>query len=75
MNKENLVTFDFVTEDGEELRISGKLTRGSYDTFFEFYSAINSAGDDFDEEDLLEEDLERLVEEAEDYLEETELYR
>lgn len=74
MNKENLVTFNFTTSDGEEVFISGKLIHSTYDTYFDIRSAITEDGV-LDEEDFCEEDLERMIEEAEEFLLENELYR
>lgn len=74
MNLENKLTFDFVTIDGEEARISGKLIHSTYDTYFELRSAFID-GEEVDEDHFCEEDLERMVEDAEEYLSENELYR
>jgi len=77
MDKRRKVEFPFRTDEGDDLRISGYLVDSAYETYFDFKEAFSE--DDpttfFNEDDLSENDLEKLVDAAEDFLENDDLYR
>ena len=77
MDRKRKVSMPFTTALGEELRVLGDLIESPYNSYFEFQEAylIDDPTEFFEEDDLLEEDLERLPQEAEDFLDEGTLFR
>jgi hypothetical protein len=77
MDRKRRVEFPFETGDGVEIWVSGMLIDSPYESYFEIREAslVSDPTVFIDEEDFLEEDLERLAQEAEDFLINDSLYR
>lgn len=77
MDRKRRVEFPFETEDGTEVWVSGMLISSPYESYFEIREAFLMSDPTIflDEEDFMDNDLERLAEEAEDFLENDSLYR
>lgn len=77
MDRKTKIDFPFLTEDGEEVFISAFLFDSPYGGYLEILEAFLMSDPTIfvDEDFFLEEDLERMVEEAEDFLDRESLYR
>jgi hypothetical protein len=77
MDKRRKVEFPFRTEDNESVIISGVLIDSAYETYLEFKEAFLEEDPliFFDEDDFSEDDLEKMAEAAEEFLENDGLYR
>ena len=77
MDRKRIVAMPFITSSGDELQVEGYLVESPYNNYFEFHEAFfkDDPSEFVDEDDFTDGDLERLPEEAEDFLEEGTLFR